>query len=72
MISFRLDAEDLADTRFAISPLREVMGSLRALRAPALYPLHVRWRAAVLHDSTRPTPGCSRLSWGTPWPCPTS
>ncbi|GAA2569998.1 DUF5937 family protein [Streptomyces roseoviolaceus] len=48
MISFRLDVEDLADTRFAISPLREVMGSLRALRAPALYPLHVRWRAAVL------------------------
>ncbi|MFE6199877.1 helix-turn-helix domain-containing protein [Streptomyces sp. NPDC057838] len=48
MISFRLGVEDLADTRFAISPLREVMGSLRALRAPALYPLHVRWRAAVL------------------------
>ncbi|MGW5618715.1 ArsR family transcriptional regulator [Streptomyces sp. NPDC003877] len=48
MISFRLDVADLADTRFAISPLREVMGSLRALRAPALYPLHVRWRAAVL------------------------
>ncbi|MFF7794521.1 ArsR family transcriptional regulator [Streptomyces sp. NPDC007991] len=48
MISFRLDTADLADTRFAISPLREVMGSLRALRAPALYPLHVRWRAAVL------------------------
>ncbi|MEU6180107.1 transcriptional regulator [Streptomyces coeruleorubidus] len=47
-ISFRLDAEDLADTRFAISLLREVMGSLRALRALALYPLHVRWRAAVL------------------------
>ncbi|MDN0198798.1 MarR family transcriptional regulator [Streptomyces sp. S.PNR 29] len=48
MISFQLGAEDLADTRFAISPLREVMGSLRALRAPGLYPLHTRWRASVL------------------------
>ncbi|WP_328432536.1 ArsR/SmtB family transcription factor [Streptomyces sp. NBC_00453] len=48
MISFLLDVEDLADTRFAISPLREVMGSLRALRAPALFPLHVPWRRSVL------------------------
>ncbi|MFE5812354.1 ArsR/SmtB family transcription factor [Streptomyces sp. NPDC056479] len=48
MISFLLDVDDLADTRFAISPLREVMGSLRALRAPALYPLHSPWRRSVL------------------------
>ncbi|GAA3810444.1 DUF5937 family protein [Streptomyces coacervatus] len=48
MISFLLDVDDLADTRFAISPLREVMGSLRALRAPALFPLHVPWRRSVL------------------------
>ncbi|MFI1366516.1 ArsR/SmtB family transcription factor [Streptomyces griseochromogenes] len=48
MISFVLGVEDLTDTRFAISPLCAVMGSLRALRAPALYPLHVRWRASVL------------------------
>ncbi|MFF7753981.1 metalloregulator ArsR/SmtB family transcription factor [Streptomyces sp. NPDC007971] len=48
MISFVLGVEDLTDTRFAISPLTVVMGSLRALRAPALYPLHVRWRAGVL------------------------
>ncbi|GCB43791.1 metalloregulator ArsR/SmtB family transcription factor [Streptomyces sp. NL15-2K] len=48
MISFLLDVEDLADTRFAISPLREVMGSLRALRAPGLYPLHRPWRESVL------------------------
>ncbi|MFD5012208.1 ArsR/SmtB family transcription factor [Streptomyces chartreusis] len=48
MISFLLDVDDLADTRFAISPLREVMGSLRALRAPALFPLHTPWRRAVL------------------------
>ncbi|TXS43269.1 MarR family transcriptional regulator [Streptomyces sp. uw30] len=48
MISFLLDVDDLADTRFAISPLREVMGSLRALRAPALFPLHSPWRRSVL------------------------
>ncbi|GGW96508.1 ArsR/SmtB family transcription factor [Streptomyces chartreusis] len=48
MISFLLDVDDLADTRFAISPLREVMGSLRALRAPALFPLHTPWRRTVL------------------------
>ncbi|MGC9540626.1 transcriptional regulator [Streptomyces sp. UG1] len=48
MISFLLDGDDLADTRFAISPLREAMGSLRALRAPALYPLHTPWRRSVL------------------------
>ncbi|GAA3535050.1 metalloregulator ArsR/SmtB family transcription factor [Streptomyces osmaniensis] len=48
MISFLLDVDDLADTRFAISPLREAMGSLRALRAPALFPLHTPWRRAVL------------------------
>lgn len=48
MISFLLDVDDLADTRFAISPLREVMGSLRALRAPGLFPLHAPWRRSVL------------------------
>lgn len=48
MIGFLLDVDDLADTRFAISPLREVMGSLRALRAPGLYPLHAPWRRPVL------------------------
>ncbi|MET9836127.1 metalloregulator ArsR/SmtB family transcription factor [Streptomyces sp. NPDC006385] len=48
MIGFLLDVDDLADTRFAISPLREVMGSLRALRAPGLYPLHTPWRRSVL------------------------
>lgn len=48
MISFLLDVDDLADTRFALSPLREAMGSLRALRAPGLYPLHASWRRSVL------------------------
>ncbi|MGQ5633647.1 MULTISPECIES: ArsR family transcriptional regulator [unclassified Streptomyces] len=48
MISFRLGADDLADTRFAISPLSQLMESLRVLRAPALHPLHRGWRRTVL------------------------
>jgi hypothetical protein len=48
MISFLLDGEDLADTWFAISPLTEVMGSLRVLREPGLQPLHAPWRSSVL------------------------
>ena len=58
MISFLLDVEDLADTRFAISPLREVMGSLRAPRTPALFPLHVPWRRSVRATLTPPTRAC--------------
>ncbi|MEU8972383.1 metalloregulator ArsR/SmtB family transcription factor [Streptomyces monashensis] len=50
MISFRLGVDDLADTRFAISPLGELMESLRVLRAPALHPLHGRWRRTVLTE----------------------
>ena len=48
MISFLLDVEDLADTRFAISPLQEALGSLWALRDPGRYALHLPWRRSVL------------------------
>ncbi|MEV6833260.1 DUF5937 family protein [Streptomyces sp. NPDC051133] len=48
MITFRLGADDLADTRFAVSPLGELMESLRVLRAPGLHPLHRGWRRTVL------------------------
>ncbi|MFG3052978.1 helix-turn-helix domain-containing protein [Kitasatospora sp. NPDC048239] len=48
MIRFHLDVEDLTDTRFAISPLQEVMGSLWALRDPGRFPLHRPWRGSVL------------------------
>ncbi|MEV4254958.1 ArsR family transcriptional regulator [Spirillospora sp. NPDC049652] len=48
MISFELDVEDLADTRFALSPLHEAVTSLRVLRDPALYALHLPWRRTVL------------------------
>ncbi|MFJ4188455.1 ArsR/SmtB family transcription factor [Kitasatospora sp. NPDC089509] len=44
MISFELDVEDLADTRFALSPLHEAVLSLRVLQDPGLSALHLPWR----------------------------
>jgi len=48
MISFVLGVEDLADTRFAISPLHETVISLRILREPGLSALLLPWRKSVL------------------------
>ncbi|MEV4496945.1 helix-turn-helix domain-containing protein [Micromonospora arborensis] len=48
MISFMLSVEDLADTRFAISPIYQTVLSLRVLREPGLYALHLPWRRSVL------------------------
>ncbi|MGK5740583.1 helix-turn-helix domain-containing protein [Micromonospora sp. URMC 103] len=48
MISFVLDVGDLADTRFAISPIHETVLSLRVLREPGLYALHLPWRRSAL------------------------
>ncbi|KQV13913.1 MULTISPECIES: ArsR family transcriptional regulator [unclassified Kitasatospora] len=48
MISFVLGVEDLADTRFALSPLSETVFSLRVLRDPGLSALHLPWRRSVL------------------------
>ncbi|GII00400.1 ArsR/SmtB family transcription factor [Planobispora takensis] len=48
MIEFVLGVEDLADTRFAISPLHETVFSLRILRDPGLHALHLPWRRSVL------------------------
>ncbi|MEV8320541.1 ArsR family transcriptional regulator [Streptomyces sp. NPDC059900] len=47
MISFELGVEDLADTRFAVSPLHETVLSLRVLREPGLSALHLPWRRSV-------------------------
>jgi DNA-binding transcriptional ArsR family regulator len=52
MISFELGVEDLADTRFALSPLHETVISLRVLREPGLYALHLPWRRSVLGQLT--------------------
>ncbi|THA77305.1 winged helix-turn-helix domain-containing protein [Streptomyces sp. A0592] len=48
MITFELGVEDLADTRFALSPLYETVLSLRVLREPGLSAIHLPWRRAVL------------------------
>ncbi|MFF4476351.1 ArsR/SmtB family transcription factor [Streptomyces sp. CY1] len=48
MISFVLDVEDLADTRFAVSPLNETVFSLRVLHDPGLSAVHLPWRRSVL------------------------
>ncbi|MEU3964728.1 winged helix-turn-helix domain-containing protein [Streptomyces buecherae] len=48
MISFVMGVEDLADTRFALSPLAETVCSLRVLREPGLSALHLPWRRAVV------------------------
>ncbi|MET9604209.1 helix-turn-helix domain-containing protein [Streptomyces sp. NPDC006512] len=48
MITFELGVEDLADTRFALSPLYETVLSLRVLREPGLSALHLPWRRSVL------------------------
>ena len=48
MISYELTVEDLADTRFAISPLGETSLSLWALRDPGRYALHLPWLRAVI------------------------
>ena len=47
MIRFRLGVDDLADTRFAISPLAETVCSLWALADPKRYPVHGPWLAAA-------------------------
>ncbi|MFI0482631.1 transcriptional regulator [Actinomadura sp. 9N215] len=48
MVSFVLGVEDLADARFAVSPLQEAVLSLRVLRDPGLSALHLPWRRSVL------------------------
>ena len=48
MITFVLGVDDLADTRFAISPLHETLHSLRVLKDPGLAAIHLPWRQATL------------------------
>ncbi|MEU6114098.1 ArsR family transcriptional regulator [Streptomyces sp. NPDC047117] len=50
MISFVLGVEDLADTRFALSPLHETLLSLRVLQDPGLSALHLPWRRSVIGE----------------------
>ena len=43
MISYRLGVDDLADMRFACSPMLETMTSLWALHEPSAHVLHLPW-----------------------------
>ena len=43
MVRYELVGMDLADVRFAVSPLNELVLSLRAWRDPGRFPLHLRW-----------------------------
>ncbi|WP_329089101.1 ArsR/SmtB family transcription factor [Streptosporangium sp. NBC_01469] len=43
MVSYRLEVDDLADMRFACSPLLEAVTSLWALRWPERHALHLPW-----------------------------
>ena len=47
MIRFRFGRDDLLRTRFAVSPLFEVVWSAHVLRRPARAPLHRPWVAAA-------------------------
>src|ERR1700749_4196236 len=50
MIRFELAVRELANTRFAISPLVEAVLSPRALSDPAQRTLHLSWLRAVRDD----------------------
>jgi hypothetical protein len=43
MVDVRFDIESISGVRFGVSPMFEMMLSLRALRDPAAAPLHVPW-----------------------------
>ncbi|MCP2343237.1 ArsR/SmtB family transcription factor [Actinomadura rupiterrae] len=47
MLELTFSADDLAYTRFAISPLWEAVAAARVLKHPAEHPLHRRWAEAV-------------------------
>src|SRR3954452_22486033 len=47
MISIELGVEDLANTRFGVSPLAETVESLRALVDPSQHTLHLPWVRSV-------------------------
>ena len=47
MIRYELAGPDLSEVRFAISPLNELTLSLRALRDPGRFPLHLPWLRGV-------------------------
>lgn len=47
MLELELSAQDLACTRFAVSPLWEVVASVRVVRSPGGHAVHQRWAEQV-------------------------
>jgi DNA-binding transcriptional ArsR family regulator len=47
VLTYVLNSQDLADIRFAVSPVAEMVLSLRALRDPGRFPLQLGWVRAV-------------------------
>jgi hypothetical protein len=47
VVKYELSGMDLGEVRFAISPINEVTLSLRVLRDPGRFPIHLRWLKAT-------------------------
>ncbi|RJL32528.1 ArsR/SmtB family transcription factor [Bailinhaonella thermotolerans] len=56
MLELTFTAADLARTRFAVSPLWEVVAGVRVVKDPAAHPVHRRWAEEV-------RPRLARLDW---------
>ncbi|RZU13954.1 regulatory ArsR family protein [Kribbella rubisoli] len=56
MLTYELTSRDLAEARFAVSPVAEMVLSLRALREPGRFPLQLGWVRAV-------QPRVAELDW---------
>ena len=57
MVRYEFELDDLARTRFAISPMWETAAAIRALRNPSLISLHLPW---VKRDQARVAQGANR------------
>jgi DNA-binding transcriptional ArsR family regulator len=56
VLTYELTSRDLAEVRFAVSPVAEMVLSLRALREPGRFPLQLGWVRAV-------QPKVTELDW---------
>jgi hypothetical protein len=56
VLTYELTSRDLAEVRFAVSPVAEMVLSLRALREPGRFPLQLGWVRAV-------QPRVAELDW---------
>ncbi|WP_329005389.1 winged helix-turn-helix domain-containing protein [Kribbella sp. NBC_00709] len=56
MLTYQLTSRDLAEVRFAVSPVAEMVLSMRALREPGRFPLQLGWVRAV-------QPRVAELDW---------